>query len=103
MVSAPSFLQLYLRIQPPTLASGISTRNLPSTSGNFQLLILLLLVRKIILKIPTNTPFPYTSAIFHVPFFAYSHPNNLHQKCFLYLSHLANSGCVKEPVSYGVL
>ena len=52
---------------------------LSSTSVNLQLLILLLLVQKIILTIPTNTLFLYTSAIFHVPFLAYNHPNNLRQ------------------------
>ena len=41
---------------------------LSSTSVNLQLLIFLLRVQKIILTIPTNTPFLYTSGIFHVPF-----------------------------------
>ena len=63
-----------------------------STSANFHLLILLLIVHKIVLSIPTNSSFLYTSAIFHLPIFAYYHPNNLHQKCFPHLSHLANSG-----------
>ena len=53
-----------------------------------------LLVQKIILTIPTNITFLYTSAIFCLPLFAYNHPNNLHQKHFPYLNHL---DCVKGP------
>ena len=100
IVGAPSFLQLFLRIQPPL---QYPPEIHSSTSVNFQLLILLLLVQKMILIISTDTAFLYTSAIFHLPIFACSHPNNLHQKYFHYLSHLDNLGCVKRPRSYGVL
>ena len=65
-----------------------------STSVNFYLLFSRLLFNKIILTIHMNTPFDYTAAFFHLPIFAYNHSSNLHQKCFPYLSHLANSGCV---------
>ena len=41
----------------------------------------------------------YTSAIFHLPIFAYNHPNILQQKYFTYLSHFINSGYVKGPES----
>ena len=61
------------------------------------------LVQKITLTITTNTPFLYTSAIFHLPIFVYSHPYNLHQKHFPYLSHLANAGCVKRQLSKEVM
>ena len=65
------------------------------SSANFQRPILLLIVHKITLTIPTNTFFFYTSALFHLPIFAYSDPYNLRQNYFPYLSHLANSGCVQ--------
>ena len=100
MLGAISFSQSYLCIQtliqsPPKIRSP--------TLANFYLPIPSLLVHKIILTIPTNSLFLYTSTIFHLPIFAYSHPYNLHQKYFPYLDHLANSGCVKWPVSKGVL
>ena len=57
------------------------------------------LVHKIILTVRTNMPFHYTSVIFHLPIFAYNHPNNLHWKHFAHLRHLSNSGCVKGPGS----
>ena len=94
MVGAHLFSQLYLRTQPP-LQSPPEIRS--STSFNVWLPILPLLIQKIIWTFPTNTLFLYTSAIFYVPIFAYNHPNNIHQKCFLYLSHWANSGCVMRP------
>ena len=75
-----------------TTSAIISTKNRFCTSVNFHLPTPPLLVQKIILKIPTNIPFRYSSANFHVPLFAYSHPNNLHQKYFPYLNHLANLG-----------
>ena len=53
--------------------------------------------------LPTDIPFFYTSAIFYLSIFAYSHPYSLHQKYFPYLSYLANLGCVKGPMSKGVL
>ena len=62
-----------------------------------------LFIHKITITIPTNTPFLYTSAIFHLPIFAYSHLYNLHQKQFPYHSHLANLSCVKGPMSKGFL
>ena len=69
MVSALSFSQPYLCIQA-TLQSPPENRL--TTSVNFHLPIPLLLVRKIILTIPSNITFPYTSAIFHQTLFAYS-------------------------------
>ena len=96
MVGAPSFSQPILWIQP-TLQS--LPRNSSSSSVNFHFPISPLLVHKIILTIPTNTPFLYNSAIFHLHFFAQKHPNNLHQKYFPNLKHFANSGCVKGPES----
>ena len=96
MVCAPSLSQPYLCIQPP-LQSPPRIRS--SISVNFCLPIPSLLVDKIILTVPSNTPFLYTSAILHLSIFAYNHPNNLHQKCFPYFSHLANSGCMKGPGS----
>ena len=66
MVGAPSFPEPHLCIQPllqplPKIRS--------STSVNFHLPIPLLLVHKIILTIPTNTTFLYTSTpkIFSLP------------------------------------
>ena len=96
MVDAPSFSQPYLCIQlplqsPPTICS--------STSVNFHLATLL--VHKIILIIPTNTPFLYTSAVLHLLISACKHPSNLHQKYFSYVNHLANSGCVKGQGGLG--
>ena len=64
MVSAPSFSQPYLCIQP-TVHSPPKTRS--STSDNFHLPTPPLLVHKIILTIPTNIPFLCTS-IFHLNF-----------------------------------
>ena len=64
------------------------------TSVNFHLPFPPLLVHKIILTIPTNTPFLYTSAIFNLPIFSYNHSNNLNEKYFPFISYLANSGCV---------
>ena len=77
MIGAPSFSQRYLRIQPML---QYPAKNSSPTSVNFHLPIPLLLVHKIILAIPTNTPFLYSSAIFHLPLFVYNLPNNLHQK-----------------------
>ena len=71
----------------------ISTKNRSSSSVSFHVPILPLLVQKIIFKTPTNFPFLYFSANFHLPLFAYSHINNLHQKYFPYLNHFANLGC----------
>ena len=69
---------------------------------NFHLPILPLLVHRIIFAVPTNSLFLYTSTILHLLIFGYSHPNNLHQKYFSYLSHLANSGCANGPGGLGV-
>ena len=69
-------------IQPP-LQSPPKVRS--STLVKFHLPISPLLVHKIILTIPTNTP------ILHLFTFAYNHPNSLYQKYFPYYSHLANS------------
>ena len=38
----------------------------------------------------TNTLFFYTSALFSIPFFAYSDPYNLNQKYFPYLCYLVH-------------
>ena len=40
----------------------------------------------LVFTIPTNTLFLYTSANFHLSFFAYNHSSNLHKKYFLYYS-----------------
>ena len=96
MINASSFSQTYLCI-PSTLESPPKNRS--STSVNFHHPIPPLLVHKIILTISTNIPFLYTSAIFHLSLFAYTHPNNLHQKYFPYLSHFASLLCVNWPKS----
>ena len=59
----------------------------------------ILFVHKILLAIPTNIPLLYTSAIFHLPLFAFNYPNSLHQHYFPYLNHFANLVYVKEPGS----
>ena len=100
MVGFSSFSQPYSCIQQ-LLQSPPKT--LSSTSGNFYLPIPPLLFNKIILTIPTNTPFLYAAAIFHLTVFAYNHPGYLHQPYFSYLIYLANSDCVKGKRSYGVL
>ena len=99
MVDDPSFSQPYLWIQQPLQSK---TKIVFSTSVKYHLPFLPLLLKKIILTIHTNTPFLYTAAFFHLSIFAYNHPTNLHQKCFPYLSHLANSGCAKGQRSYVV-
>ena len=73
------------------------------SSTNFNLFIPPLLVHKIILIIPTSTPFFYAVVLFHLPIFAYSHPLDLPLNYFPYLSHLGNSSCVKGPMSKRVL
>ena len=70
-----------------------------SASANFPLPIPRLHIHKAILSIPTSTPFLYTSVIFYLPIFWYSHPFNLHKKQFVYLNHLANTRYVKGPMS----
>ena len=77
MVRVPSFSQLYLCKQP-MLQSPVKS----STSVNFHLPVSPLPVHKIILTIPTNTPFLYISAILHLLFCVYNHPNKLHQNVF---------------------
>ena len=67
-----------------------------STSVNFHHAVSLLLFNQIIPTTCSNTPFLNTTAVFHLPIFAYNHFSNLHQKYFLYSSHSANSGCIKE-------
>ena len=49
-----------------------------STPVNFHLSITPLLVHKVILTIPTTSPFLYTLAISHLPLFDCNRPNNLH-------------------------
>ena len=73
------FSQPYLCMQPP-LQSPPKVRF--STSVNFHLPILPFIVHIIILIIPINTPFFYTSANLHLLIFAYNLANNLHQKYF---------------------
>ena len=51
-----------------------------STAATFHLPIPFLIIHKIVLSIPTNSSFLYTSAIFHLPIFVYYQPNNVHQK-----------------------
>ena len=79
MVSAPSFSQPYLCIQP-TLQSPPKSRS--STSIKFHLSISFLLIHKIIFTIPINLLFLYTSVIFYLLHFAYNHSNNLNQNIF---------------------
>lgn len=85
-----SFIFTSLLVDAITLKSPLKIRS--SISVNFYLPFPPLFVNKIILTIPINTSFLYTSAIFHLPIFAYNHSNNLHQKHFSCFSHLANSG-----------
>ena len=99
MVDDPSFSQPYLWIQQPLQSK---TKIVFSTSVKYHLPFLPLLLKKIILTIHTNTPFLYTAVFFHLSIFAYNHPTSLYQKCFPYLSHLANSGCAKGQRSYVV-
>ena len=75
MVGAPSFSQSYLYLQP---ALQSPTKIYFSTSANFHLSILPLIVHKIILTIPYNTPILNTSVIFQLLIFPYNLPNNLH-------------------------
>ena len=96
-----SFIFTTLLAHTITLKSPLKVCS--STSVDFYLPTPSLIVHKIILTISNDTPFLYTFKIFHFPIFAYNHPNNLHQKYFPCLSHLANSGCVTGPGSYGVL
>ena len=75
MVGAYSFSQRYLSIQPPLQSPP---KMCFSTSVNFYLPIPPLLIYKIMLTIPNNTPFLYTSVILHPLIFVYNLPNNLH-------------------------
>ena len=84
IVGAASFLQSYLRIQPPLQSP---TKNRSFTSFTFHLLIPPFLDRKIILTINNNSPFLYIST-FQLPII-YT------KKYFPHLRHLANSGCIK--------
>ena len=77
MVGALSFSLPYSCIQLPPQSSPKFFFSKFSLHYSFHLL-----VHKIILTIPTNTPFFYTSTFFHLPIFAYSNPYNLHQKYF---------------------
>ena len=79
MVSAPSFSQPFLYIQPMLLSPA---KNNSSNSVSFKVPITPLDIHKIILAIATNTPFLCTSAIFYLLLFVYNHPNNLHQNIF---------------------
>ena len=90
--SPPSFIQPLLQ-SPPTIPS--------STAANFHLIIsrLYLLFHLIITTIPTSTVFLYSSAIFRLPIFTYSHSYNPQQISFPLSRPLSNSGCVKDPMS----
>ena len=85
-----------------TTTSAISTKNLILYFSQLSPLYSRLF-NKIILTIPTNTLYLYTSALFHLPIFTYKHPSNQHQKYFPYFSYLVCSDSVKGPRSYGVL
>ena len=60
MIAAASFLYIQSTLQSPP-------KNSSPTSVIFHIPIPPLLFHKIILIIPTNSPFLYTSAIFHLP------------------------------------
>ena len=100
MLGALLFQQPCLYMPPHLQSPSII---LSPTSSIIHLPISPLLVHKIILRIPTNTPFLDNSLFFYFSSFAYSQPYNLHQKYFPNLSHLVNSGCVIELVSKGAL
>ena len=76
-----SFISTTLHLPPlqslPKICSSISVNFLFSISPLF--------VHKIILAIPTNTPFYYSTTVLTSLLFTYNHPQNLHQKHFLYL------------------
>ena len=56
---------------------------------------------------PSHTETPLQHNTHHIihwsSFFAYGHPNNQHQKCFNYLSHIANSDWIKRQDSQRIL
>ena len=87
----------FLHFHNPNCALQSPLRVGSSTLVNFHLPISPLLVH----KIPTKSPFLCTSVILHLLIFAYNHTNNLHQKYFPYLSHLAISDCANGPGSQG--
>ena len=91
MVCTPSYSELYLCIQPSLQSPSIT---LSYTSVNFHVPILPLLVQKIILTIPTNTP--HTSANFQLRIFLLPY-NHSSQQSF------ANSGRINGPGSKVVL
>ena len=70
---------IFTTILVHAITSTISTKNLLLYLSQFSPF---LLFNKIILKIPTNTPFLHTSSIFHLPIFVYNHLNNLHTNFF---------------------
>ena len=55
------------------------------------------------LQSPLTLPFSIPQQFFTSLFFTYSHPYNIHQEYFPYLSHLAKSSSAKGPMSKGVL
>ena len=69
MISATSFSQSILWIEPTLQALP---RNSSSSSVNFRFPISLLLVQKIILTIPTNTPFIYITQQFFTSLFLHT-------------------------------
>ena len=75
-----SFIFTTLLVHTTTLQSP--PKIFSSTLINFYLPIPPVLFNKIILTIPTNTPFLYAAGIFHLPIFAYNHPCSLYQKYF---------------------
>ena len=100
MVAALSFSRPYLYIQPPPQSPPkvhfsylqLSSVNLPHFSY-FHLPIPLLLVHKIILTISTNTPFLYTTAIFHLLIFMYSPTIQIKIIFPTSTIYIADSGC----------
>ena len=94
MIGAPSFKEPYLCKQPPV---HFPPKIRSSTSVNCYLPIPPLLVHKLILTIPTNSSFLYTSPIFDC--FCVLPSQQSTRKIFSHLSFLANLGCVKGPAS----
>ena len=84
MVGPSLFSQPYFSTQPP-LQSPPKIRF--STSDSFYFPIPPLLVHKITLTVPTNSPFLYTSVILHPPYFTVQTSQQSASKIFPYFSH----------------
>ena len=98
MVWAPSFSQLYLWIQP-LLQSPPKILPLLWLTSLFYPYFFIKSSLQSLLSFPSAIPQQFSTSLF----FAYNHPGNLHQKYFPYFNHLAKSGYVRRPRSYGVL